>query len=77
MFILWLGQLKNIAKTLQNPACPAYNKVHYFGFEQLSEVLAGYERFFALSNNFKISLKNIKNYKISCDANILKIIDTL
>lgn len=77
MFVLWLGQIKNIAKPLQNPACPAYNKVHYFGFDQLSEVLAGYERFFALSGNFKDSLKNIKNYSINCDSAILTVIDTL
>lgn len=77
MFILWLGQIKNIAKPLQNPACPAYGKVQYFGFDQLSEVLSGYTRFFALDNNFKQSLRNIKNYKVNCEPDILSYIDTL
>lgn len=77
MFVLWLGKIKNISKPLQDHECPNYGKVHYFGYEDLKLIHEGYPRFFDNDNRFKMSLKNIANYKNYCENDILEEIDTL
>ena len=77
MFVLWLGLTKNIAKPLANTECPVYNKVQYFGYQDLKTIHAGYPRFFDNANHFKTSLKEIGKYNVSCDPKILTMLDTL
>ena len=77
MFILWLGKIKNISKPLRDNECPMYNKVHYFGYEDLKIIHEGYPRFFDNDNHFKVSLKNISKYNNYCENDILQEIDTL
>lgn len=77
MFVFWLGKIKNISKPLNNLNCPLYNKVKYFGFDDLNIIHNGYPQFFATHNHFKCSLKNIINYTVNCDTTILTKIDTL
>jgi len=77
MFVLWLGKIKNISQPLNNMFCPAYGKVQYFGFDELQIIHQGYPRFFDNSNHFKMSLKNIANYKNYCDQYILNDIELI
>lgn len=77
MFVLWLGKIKNISQPLNNMFCPAYGKVQYFGFDELQIIHQGYPRFFDNSNHFKMSLKNIANYKNYCEQCILNDIELI
>lgn len=71
MFVFWLGKIKNIAKPLKDLYCPMYNKVQYFGYDDLNIIHQGDPQFFANHNHFKMSLKNIVNYNNYCEQDIL------
>lgn len=77
MLVLWLGKIKNISKPLNNMFCPAYNKVQYFGFDDLQIIHQGYPRFFDNANKFKMSLKNIANFKNFCNQEIIDNIEEI
>ena len=57
--------------------CPAYGKVQYFGFDDLQIIHQGYPRFFDTANKFKMSLKNIVNFKNFCDQEIIDSIEKI